>query len=117
MVLFTWSLLKRSRRKNGNSFNMYTHSNTLNCNSVIDLLGKNFAKLMSKKNEDFPEKYDRYIWIVVFFIANFFGALAFGIWDKIIQERKRKEELVKKLSESKSKNKRKNLNKSSHLTG
>lgn len=41
-----------------------------------------FAELMGMRDEDFPGRYDKPLWVTAFLFGNIFGVVAFFLWKR-----------------------------------
>jgi hypothetical protein len=41
-----------------------------------------FAQLMAMRDEDFPGRYDKALWVAAFVFGNIFGVFAFFLWKR-----------------------------------
>jgi hypothetical protein len=48
-----------------------------------------FAQLMAMRDEDFPGRYDKALWVAGFVFGNIFGVFAFFLWkrDRVFENR------------------------------
>ena len=64
------------------------------CLVVLALIGGlvwvvEFAQLMAMRDEDFPGRYDKALWVAAFVFGNIFGVFAFFLWkrDRVSENR------------------------------